>query len=105
MPFEQAARKLPGQSIPPAIIFLNFAPKHWSNVLFPEKYIFFLLHTDLKVKPIFFSPDKKIPYVIGDGFNETAMSNIHEAINNYNTLFENCIRWTPRATEVLYPNG
>jgi len=47
------------------------------------------------------SLDKKIPYVIGEGFNETAVDNIKEAINNYNVIFENCITWVPRSSEVL----
>jgi hypothetical protein len=44
--------------------------------------------------------DKRIPYVIDDTFNETAVDNIHEAIDNYNVIFENCIKWVPRTSEV-----
>jgi hypothetical protein len=46
--------------------------------------------------------DKRIPYVIDDTFNETAVDNIHEAIDNYNVIFENCIKWVPRTSEVKH---
>ncbi len=44
--------------------------------------------------------DKKIPYVIGVGFNETAVDNIKEAVTSYNTIFANCISWVPKTNEV-----
>lgn len=44
-------------------------------------------------------PGGKIPYVIGDGFNETQRSTIQSAIDYYNTEFEGCIEWVAKGSQ------
>ena len=44
--------------------------------------------------------EKTIPYVIGEGFNETYTQNIQEAIDDYNRIFKDCIKWKLRTDEV-----
>lgn len=50
---------------------------------------------------LFLWPDKKIPFIIGDGFNETNRQNILESIEDYNTIFSGCIQWIPKTDEVM----
>ena len=44
--------------------------------------------------------EKTIPYIIGEGFNETYTQNIQEAIDDYNRIFKDCIKWKLRTDEV-----
>ena len=61
-----------------------------------------LLRNGLGDDSFYLWPDKKIPYVIGEGFNETNQANIIEAIDDYNTIFEGCIQWVPKSDETVY---
>ncbi len=75
--------------------------KNFALLFFPE----LLFRNWTKCRLLLFTEkntflDKRIPYVIDDTFNETAVDNIHEAIDNYNVIFENCIKWVPRTSEV-----
>ncbi len=45
-------------------------------------------------------PDKRIPYKIGEGFNETNTANILEAVASYNEIFDGCVKWVPHTDEV-----
>ena len=44
--------------------------------------------------------DKRIPFVIGEGFNETHRANILDAVADYNHIFRGCLTWAPRSDEV-----
>ena len=46
--------------------------------------------------------DKKIPYVIGDGFNQTQKENILDAVQDYNNIFRGCLEWKQRTDEVNF---
>ena len=45
-------------------------------------------------------PDGRIPFVIGDGFNSTNKQNILDAVDYYNDIFGDCIKWIPKSDEV-----
>ncbi len=47
-------------------------------------------------------PDNKIPYIIGQGFNSTQEANILDAIQSYNRIFDNCLKWIERSNEVRF---
>ena len=49
-------------------------------------------------------PDGKIPFVIGDGFNSTNKQNILDAVDYYNDIFGDCIKWIPKSDEVRIDN-
>ena len=63
-----------------------------------------LLRNGLGDDSFFLWSDKIIPFVIGEGFNETNKANILEAIDDYNAIFEGCLQWKPRSDEVNEPN-
>ena len=50
----------------------------------------------------FFSwADKRIPFVIGEGFNDNHTANILDAVADYNRIFKGCLTWVERSDEVL----
>ena len=59
-----------------------------------------LLRNGLGDDSYFVWSEKTIPYVIGEGFNETNTQNIQEAIDDYNRIFKDCIKWKLRTDEV-----
>ena len=61
-----------------------------------------LLRNGLGDDSYFVWGEKTIPYVIGEGFNETNTQNIQEAIDDYNRIFKDCIKWKLRTDEVSY---
>ena len=63
-----------------------------------------LLRNGLGDDSYFVWSEKTIPYVIGEGFNETNTQNIQEAIDDYNRIFKDCIKWKLRTDEVSRVN-
>jgi hypothetical protein len=61
-----------------------------------------ILRNGLGDDSLFLWPDNKVPYVIGVGFNETNRENIEDSIENYNEIFDGCIRWVPKTDEVAF---
>lgn len=49
---------------------------------------------------MFLWPDNRVPYTVDDSFNATEKGNIAEAVEEYNRLFDGCIKWVPRQSEV-----
>ena len=47
-------------------------------------------------------PDKRIPYLIGEGFNSSQRDNIVDAINDYNHIFKvNTFQWKLASVDPL----
>ena len=63
-----------------------------------------LLRNGLGDDSYFIWSDKKIPFVIGDGFNETQNANILDAVADYNRIFKGCIEWVQKTDQVLEAN-
>jgi len=49
-------------------------------------------------------PGGKIPYVIGDGFNNTQRETIQSAIDYYNREFKGCLEWELRGSQSNFVN-
>ena len=59
-----------------------------------------LLRNGLGDDSYFIWSDKKVPFVIGDGFNETQNANILDAVADYNRIFKGCIEWVQKTDQV-----
>ena len=69
----------------------------------PYFYLTFLINSNrngLGDDSYFTWPDGRIPFVIGDGFNSTNKQNILDAVDYYNDIFGDCIKWIPKSDEV-----
>jgi hypothetical protein len=75
---------------PPGIITKRMKPLN----------IISLFRNGLGDNSYFVWPGNLIPYVIDPSFNETNFDNIREAVEDFNTIFDGCIKWVEKSDEV-----
>ena len=65
-----------------------------------EEWSMPLLRNGLGDDSYFIWADKKIPFVIGDGFGKNETDNIKDAVANYNDIFKGCLEWVEKTDQV-----
>jgi len=67
-----------------------------------EEWSMPLLRNGLGDDSYFIWADKKIPFVIGDGFGKNETDNIKDAVANYNDIFKGCLEWVEKTDQDVY---